>query len=628
VSEPLVGVDAMVEPNWTRQDRQVAESGLWRTLSALPSALRMVISLSWQASRPHTVLAAVLTVASGGATAFGLIATTTVFTSLLESGPTADRVLAALPAAVSMVVAFILRALLDSAATAEQSILRPLVEKAANERVHRAVSTVDLITFEDAEYVELLRQCLQMGVRNIGTSVQSISGLLSSMFNLAAAVVTSGLLHPVLPVLVLVSVLPQVWASTRAARLGFASYLRTLSRMRRLSVASQLLTDRTTAAEMRACTAGPALLAEYRRINTQIADEARRVDLHKTGIRLIGRGATGIGTGACYVALGFLLYNGSLPIGLASGAVVALRLASSALSGTMSNINALYESSLYLDLYTTLLDKTAAATRPPLTAQAPANPAVIRLDQVAFSYPGQSDEALRDISLTILRGQTVALVGENGSGKSTLAKLITGLYRPAGGSVSWDGVDLSNVDDGSVRQRIGLVMQEPARWPMTARDNIRIGRLDRSDPHGELLAWAAAESGAADVVAGLDLGLDTVLSRQFEGGRDLSGGQWQRIGVARGLYRDAPVLVADEPTAAMDARAEQAVFESLRRLGDDRTTILITHRLANVRHADQIIVLSAGRIVESGRHDDLVAAGGEYAQMLAIQAAAFTDSVV
>jgi len=395
-----------------------------------------------------------------------------------------------------------------------------------------------------------------------------------------------------------------------------------------MSVASLLLTDRTTAAEMRACTAEPALLDEYRRINTQIADEARRVDLRKTAIRLIGRAATGVGTGACYATLGVLLYNGSIPLGLASGAVVALRMASSALSSTMANINGLYENSLYLDLYTALLDQTAAATRPVLAEQAPANPTVIRLDRVGFSYPGQSGQALRDIDLTILRGQTVALVGENGSGKSTLAKLITGLYRPASGSVTWDGVDLSDVDDGSVRRRIGLVMQEPARWPMTARDNIRIGRLDRDDPQGELLAWAAAESGAADVVTGLDRGLDTVLSRQFEGGRDLSGGQWQRIGVARGLYRDAPVLVADEPTAAMDARAEQAVLESLRRLGDDRTTILITHRLANVRHADQIVVLSGGRVVECGRHDDLVAAGGEYAQMLAIQAAAFTDSVV
>jgi len=294
----------------------------------------------------------------------------------------------------------------------------------------------------------------------------------------------------------------------------------------------------------------------------------------------------------------------------------------------MSGVNSLYENSLYLDLFSTLLDQTATATSPARTELAPADPAVIRLDRVAFAYPRQDEHALHEVDLTILRGQTVALVGENGSGKSTLAKLITGLYRPSAGVVSWDGVDLGEVDVGSVRQRVGLVLQEPARWPMTARDNIRIGRLDRDDPLGEWLARAAAESGAAEVVEGLDRGLDTVLSRQFEGGRDLSGGQWQRIGVARGLYRDAPLLVADEPTAAMDARAEQAVFASLRQMGDDRTTILITHRLANVRYADQIVVLAGGRVVESGDHDALVATGGEYAQMLAIQAAAFGDSVV
>jgi ATP-binding cassette subfamily B protein len=177
-----------------------------------------------------------------------------------------------------------------------------------------------------------------------------------------------------------------------------------------------------------------------------------------------------------------------------------------------------------------------------------------------------------------------------------------------------------------------MVMQDPAQWPMTAEDNIRIGRIDRADPSGSALAAAARESGADTVIAELPAGGRTVLSRRFTNGRDLSGGQWQRISVARGLYRDAPILVADEPTAAMDARAEHEVFRSLQRLrqreGGDRTTILITHRLANIRHADQIVVLDRGQVVERGTHAELMALDGTYAQLFTLQAEAYQPAGV
>ncbi|HEX2301894.1 MAG TPA: ABC transporter ATP-binding protein [Pseudonocardiaceae bacterium] len=244
------------------------------------------------------------------------------------------------------------------------------------------------------------------------------------------------------------------------------------------------------------------------------------------------------------------------------------------------------------------------------------------------------------MNLTIHRGQVVALVGENGSGKSTLAKIITGLYLPDEGRVCWDGIDIAQVDQRDLHSQIAVVLQNPAEWPMTAENNVRIGRLERADPDGSVLAGVAAESGADAVVAELPDGWHSVLSRKFQNGCDLSGGQWQRISVARGLYRDAPLLVADEPTAAMDARAEHAAFRSLQALrrassaestdGDDaagggppRTTLLITHRLANIRHADQIIVLDHGRVTEQGTHDELMARGGGYGELFTLQAQAY-----
>ena len=199
------------------------------------------------------------------------------------------------------------------------------------------------------------------------------------------------------------------------------------------------------------------------------------------------------------------------------------------------------------------------------------------------------------MSLTLRRGEVIALVGENGSGKSTLAKLLTGLYLPDAGVVAWDGVDTASIDAAALHERIAVVLQDPLHWPMTAANNVRIGRLDRPDPGDVAFTDAAARSGADAVLAALPDGAETMLSRQFQKGRDLSGGQWQRLSVARGLYRDAPLVIADEPTAAMDARAEHAVFTALRGLGgSERITVLVTHRLANVRHADQIVVLEDG----------------------------------
>ncbi len=377
---------------------------------------------------------------------------------------------------------------------------------------------------------------------------------------------------------------------------------------------------------MRAFTTQEVLLAEHRRIADGLLTEAIRVAHRQNRATTWGRALSGIGTALGYVVLGLLLYAGAMPLAVAGTAVLAMRAAASAIVNSMYQVSQLYESGFTLELHQTLIADAGARSRPSGRATLSVGPAQITLDGVSFRYPGQDERALVDVSLTLRRGEVIALVGENGSGKSTLAKLLTGLYLPEDGVVAWDGVATTSLDAAALHERIAVVLQDPLHWPMTAANNVRIGRLGRPDPGDLAFTDAAARSGADAVLAALPEGAATMLSRQFQQGRDLSGGQWQRLSVARGLYRDAPLVIADEPTAAMDARAEHAVFTALRGLGgSERITVLVTHRLANVRHADQIVVLEGGRVTELGTHAELMACGGTYHELFSLQARAYAD---
>jgi ATP-binding cassette subfamily B protein len=279
---------------------------------------------------------------------------------------------------------------------------------------------------------------------------------------------------------------------------------------------------------------------------------------------------------------------------------------------------------LFIEDFTGFVNDLADAQARKPTDHAPTDPREVRADGIVFRYPSSPHDVLHGVSLELHRGEVVALVGENGSGKTTLAKILAGLYQPDCGEVTWDGVDLGTVDDRTVRERVAVLFQDFSRLQLTFDDNIQLGRWRH---HGDLARRdeAVDRAGLHDVVAKLPNGFDTHLGPEFLGGIDLSGGQWQRLALARAFFRQAPIVILDEPTASLDPRAESELYSRMRQLYEGSAVLLISHRFASVRTADRIYVLDAGRVVEHGDHAELMALDGLYAELFNRQAAGYVS---
>jgi ATP-binding cassette subfamily B protein len=325
-------------------------------------------------------------------------------------------------------------------------------------------------------------------------------------------------------------------------------------------------------------------------------------------------------TGATISLLLWLAATDRMPLAEAGVALGAVVLLSQRLAALVAGAGQLYESARFVDDMWSFLTPPAAGD--PAIGAAPAGFSRLTVEGVSFNYSEASGPALRDVSLEISAGDVVALVGENGSGKTTLAKLLARLYLPSEGRILWDGIDVSLLDAEAVRRSVAVVFQDYLHYAMTARDNVAAGDCRRIDD-GEAIAHAAHRVGIDDRLRTLPQGYETLLAPEWDGGIDLSLGQWQRVALARALFRDAPFVVLDEPTAALDARAEHALLEQVRELFAGRTVLVISHRMASVRAADRIHVLHAGQIVESGTHDELIARGGRYAELYALQASPY-----
>lgn len=606
---------------WNSYTTRMADVRFSDVARKFPALVGQSVRLAWSASRTDTIVTVVGNIGSGFFAGYGLFATTGVLSALFAEGPTPHRVRAALPSLVLVALAAALRSGISTLAGWAQARLEPRIDRAVEMRLYDLAARVELSAFDDPDFHDHLQRARMRGVNSASRVVDVMINWLTALTTMASAVIVVAVLNPLLLVVLLIAELPGVWSSVRSARIGYVTRFALISAYRRQYIFTDLIASRHTAAEMRSFTMRGFLMGRLARVTSYVRDAELAAAQRQTMTRVAASMMGGVATAGVYVSLGALLVTGLLPLSAAGTAVLAIRQAGGSLQQMLTAVNRCYEEGLYFSDYTGFCEDAVTRIRADTRAQdqLPDYPERIAANGITFTYPGASDKALDDVSLAIGRGELVAFVGENGSGKTTLAKILAGLYQPQSGTVTWDDLDLARVDPEALRERIAVIAQDHENWPLTVRQNIIMSRgLDK-----DRLASAVELSEAAPVIDELARGLDTLLARQFKDGAELSGGQWQRIAAARGFYRAAPLLIMDEPTAALDARAEYALFSSLRTLAETRTVIVITHRLASVRHADRIYVLDHGKVTESGTHSELMNLNGQYADLYTLQASQY-----
>ncbi|MFM9698474.1 ABC transporter ATP-binding protein [Streptomyces europaeiscabiei] len=623
----LFGGPLRYDMGWSQHANAFLELNFRAMVRRLPSLLASSFRLAWQADRraARTVLAA--ETGRGLAQAVNLLAMNAILARLIADGTVEQRLRGAAPALVTIAAVMLVSTLLRAASTYATGRLEPKVERVATELYLERAAAVELSAIEDDGFHKLL-DTAKYGAQSARRMISYSARVVNALISLTAAAGVLTVLHPALLPLLVTMTLPSAWSALTIARRRYTSFHAWVQHARAGYLIGSLLIEPEAAPEIRVHGVGPFLLRHFRSMSeTAEAEQARLARLAaRTG--LYAAVWTGLATVATYATLGGLLLAGAMALSVAGTAVIAIRTGSASLDTLVLEVNSLHEEALFVGDMQRLYVEAAKRAIPEGGDPLPEEPREIRVENVTFTYPGKATRpALDDVTLTVPLGKIVALVGENGSGKTTLVKLLAGLYTPDQGKIMWDGVDAAGADRRQLAERIAMVAQDFKRWPFTARVNMAIGRPSAPLTE-ERLAASVAEAGAQAVMEDLPRGLDTLLGKGFSGGHELSGGQWQRLGIARAAYRRGRILIVDEPTAALDARAELEVFEKIRALaGTGQTVVLITHRLASVRHADLVHVLDQGRLVESGTPDELLATGGVYAELYSLQAEQFAAKV-
>ncbi len=489
-------------------------------------------------------------------------------------------------------------------------------------RVMEQAARLDLTTYENPIFYDRLERARVQATDRLAM-IQQMGRLFQQVITTLAFSAALAFASPWLVVLLALVVLPSFLGETHFAFLGYAKNFRQTTAKRQMDYLRQVAGSREGAKEVKLFGLNKFFEGRFQALANQIYIE----DVALSRSKLIVGGLLGIiGTLGYYGAYVYVILRtlaGHYNIGQFTFLTAAIQQASSNLQQVFSTASGIADQALFLTDLLAFFEMEPTVKSKPNGLQAPM-PIVkgFEFRNVSFSYAGSDRKVLSNFNLILSPGERIALIGENGQGKTTVVKLITRLYDPTEGQILLDGVDLREYKLEDLHRQIGVIFQDFMRFEMTARENIAVGRVEQSYDQAEIEV-AAHKSLADTVVAKLGDGYDQMLGRRFEGGVELSGGEWQKIALARAYLRDAQLLILDEPTAALDAKSELEVFERFAELTEGKMALLISHRFSTVRMADRIVVLSGGRLVEQGNHKTLMESNGLYASMFEMQAASY-----
>jgi ATP-binding cassette subfamily B protein len=597
-------------------------------LRRLPRLTVQAVRIAWAAGRGEFVASTVLQAISGFGLAALLLLGQQGLDVLLEAVSEGSSLVDVLPWVLAIAFVAALQLFVSAVQRERQEILGELMTRHVQSRLLEVTSAADLVAFDTPTFHNRVQRMQMSGPQPLNL-VFGLSGLIGAVVGIVSVLVALIAIEPVVIPLVLLVFLPAWLAASRRGDAFFRFFWHMTPRDRERNYVAGLLTDRDAAKEVRAFGLAPHLMRRHDQLYDERLTELRTVARRQLWYSLIANFGIGVVLAATLLLVVWLALRGGVPLSSAGIAIAGVAIVGQRLASAGYAAGALAEAARYVDDYLAFVALLPSIEQASEEAQAaPMGFHQLDVDGVSFTYPTGTQPVLHEVSLTVHAGEVVALVGENGSGKTTLAKLLAGLYEPQTGTIRWDGADVRDIDADGLRRSVAVIFQDFVRFHLRARDNIGLGRVEAADDLPAIRA-AAVHADADEFLAALAQGYETVLGPEFVGGTDLSIGQWQRVALGRAFFREAPFVILDEPTAALDPRAEHDLFERIGDLLAGRTVLVISHRFSSVRHADRIVVLDQGRVVETGSHEELVQLGGLYAELFSLQAAAYlgqTDS--